>query len=421
MKTTGKLLQLTLILYLVSSSVSSARQQSRGATGGKDPCRYLYFFGASGEFLKWDTSESLSLEHWYLSRTEGVSDLLPGYVPRGVISGMWVPFTSAYNPTFGRLYIVFPLRPEDEANSRLIAFQLPYYTVLKTLDFISRPSVVVSDDGRLLFVSYRNRDEERKANNTIMDVNAKVYETIAFKEIGSYHESVNAQDYMSSKASVNCLFSQDAYFEQGHIIDGLSDIKFVNGQPIKERVWPGVFLSESQAKQAARFDQLGNESEKAKWYFNVTSSAKGRTAAVLMDWKLGRTMFIMVDMIKRAILCTIETPPGRGRLSPDGESLIVEEIEQRGPGKEMYKTGRLMVYSASDGQKKADVTYPEYMGLDSQNVILMMKPDASTIYYLAQSKSTKLFSADITEKYRPKAMSIDFMLTSDVKCFCAGW
>lgn len=130
--------------------------------------------------------------------------------------------------------------------------------------------------------------------------------------------------------------------------------------------------------------------------------------------------FILVDVIKRKILSVIETPPGRGTLSPDGESLIVEEIEQRGPQKLVYKTGRLMVYSVSDGKQKLDVTYPDYMGWDAQNMILTMKADASTLYYLVPSKIPKLYGADIADRYRPKQMRIDFLLTRGTKSFCAA-
>ncbi len=65
MKPTKLLLATALTVCLVSVSATSIIHQGGNTSSGIDPCRYLYFFGASGEFLKWDNHEQVSLEHWF--------------------------------------------------------------------------------------------------------------------------------------------------------------------------------------------------------------------------------------------------------------------------------------------------------------------------------------------------------------------
>lgn len=386
---------------------------------------FTYFFGASGEFLKLERERLSVTALWALPLVAGNGTVLPEYVsPRSHVAQQWLPSNLTYNSRLEQIYGVFPKKAgkRSEEQAAIIALQLPELKIIADIDVSQAPNLLVTPDGSLLFASSVQQNGPSALDDIVANID--IYDTSTFKRIDQIRETVSRQSYLMATAVINPSFQKSAYFsgDGTTIYNRLEKIKILGNGMHKEHINPIELLTSSQKLQLMPFETKDAITGKSWLPFLFSDSAAGVALIAFSDASRSRNTLIAIDLDSVKVLSMLESPPCRAHLTPDGRSIVLEEIEWR---QEMqyerkadvaYKTGRFLVYNALTGKQISELRQTVLAGSEDDHKLICIAPSNDQFFYLAGSE---LYAVRIAANSSPVRIQSDFIASQWTECIFA--
>ncbi len=363
--------------------------------------QFVYFWSDYGEFLKVDT-ETMSIgNQGCLARTNSLASIIPDCLRSP--QNYWSIGRVLYDINSSNLYFTLPQKDRSIQKPQIIILMLPSFEIIKTItpldSYPYTPQILLTPDGKKLFVKYRDLVAEKKEANKIYVDILDIYETNTFRKIKTYKETTNSEEIRMLKAKSNISFSNNAYFGKDGktIYDRRYIIRLLDDKFEKEEINVRSYLSEAERIQLYRFK--GIDPKSASFPFGIVDSKNG---CVLISGsnKKGENLFFTINLENRKVSPFIQISfTVSFEFSQDGTTIVFEKLETRGKEKieevvigktvkrdrdVQYKTGKIFEYDIASGKllKEIDET-KELSGRYETNGIICISPDNKYLFYNA--------------------------------------
>ena len=341
--------------------------------------RFVYFYNCAGQILKLNIRTRRAIYLREFSRMEGV--------PQNVVDGCLCS-SLRFDASRGLLYGVFPkeerLTEDGARHYRIIAVQLPNLKSAGVIEIEppleSPPALLVSNDGRKLFVSYlipAGEDQPARSVGVIT-----TYDTGSLKVIESFRQPATKDQGQDAGGPV--YFSEDAYLgEDGRTIYDRDRIITIADQTATVRSLDrDRILDDSQSSQLRSLEIRNPDTGKPYLAVKYADSAAGRALLFGGSAPEAGDVFFTVGLNDYRASAIIKGPLATSstlHLTPDARRIVVEEIERQSDNRRTSRTGRALVYDVASGKEIREFRNAQLS--DPGSRLLSITPDGSTIFF----------------------------------------
>jgi hypothetical protein len=354
-----RLRSIVAVLALTGLASVLAAQQQPARSRPVDAAPYAYLFGETGEFLKLDLRTRTTAARWMLSRLEGLSALLPPFVPAGTPSGpgYWLPAAALSDAAGQRFYLVLPKKSSTAADVGsegyvVAALDPPALDVRGTISVRNRPVVAVGESR--LFISYVT-----DTTGSRVSARLEVYDSSTMKRVADYVDAIDKSQYDLGQSPTTRL-SEGAMITAGDrvIVDRFRR-ETIGGTTLDARpINPIALLNDSQRQLLRPYERQDAATKRMVLPYSFAASAAGRLVFQVARDDAPQMAVIVVDGDNLRVLSVFVTRLGQIHVTRDGKVALIDEGESRtedpasgSKARFLFKTGRITRFDLETGRQ----------------------------------------------------------------------
>ena len=378
----------------------------------------VLLLNARGDFLRFDRATRATRALWSLPAVRGFAErIVSGAFDGAPVAGF------AYSPSDQVAYLVLPetarLDPDGTRRYRVVAAHLPGFEIQGEYRVpqpqAAYPQVLLSNDGRQLFVQWSDRAAEAAAGGRMYVFRISPLSTPGLEASGQLAAASAAEP-----GRLLPIFSPQASFDPtgSAVIDRDRIIRFQGTSFSAEAL--KIPFSPPQLERIARYAPAG-KSGSPEYLVTTADVREGRLLVrVTADAPSVRTELLSV---RKALGengpeegSLFEAPQGQAHLLPGGRNVLVREVDgaMRRPASAIRYTGRIQIWDAVRGERLTELSNERLAGPYESARFLCASPDSKQLIFRSQEGRPV-----VVEPATGKVWSPEAELTLDVDGHCA--